>query len=478
MSGCLKLIFLVTFVFLSSFVLVVYAAFGGNLGLTILEMREFCEHAVTTVTGHSWSNVYVFWKNIDIITSLRLLIYVALVYLVYRTIKYIYQFFFKYMDRVRTLGMSGYIHDGTLSPREIANQVRRRRQIGDIPPVYPNGWFGLIESRKLAKRQAVSISALGLNLAVFRDDKGNPHALDAYCPHLGAHLAAGGRVFGNCIECPFHGWRFRGDDGKCVHIPYSDKIPEVARLKSWPIHEANGWVYLWYHAEGIDPTWTIPDIEEIMKGTWVYKGRTEHHVNAHIEEIPLNGADTVHFGQVHGPGIVAGNDLASMNGSIWDFVKHTWKAVWTPQPPPEEHTACLHLKHCLKLFGFSFATLNLDVYAKQIGPGVVYLTFDSLFGKGVYIQSVTPMEPLVLKVIHNIYVNKRIPTILAKFFLLAESIQLERDIMIWNNKQYKKKPVFVKSDEDSLMVKHRRWFSQFYSENSPKMTFQKDTIDW
>ena len=64
---------------------------------------------------------------------------------------------------------------------------------------------------------------LGQNLAVFRDDKGYPHALDAYCPHLGAHLAVGGQVFGNCIECPFHGWRFRGDDGKCTYIPYSDK---------------------------------------------------------------------------------------------------------------------------------------------------------------------------------------------------------------------------------------------------------------
>lgn len=249
-------------------------------------------------------------------------------------------------------------------------------------------------------------------------------------------------------------------------------------MKSWPIQEANGWVYLWYHAEGIDPTWTIPEIEEVMKGDWVYKGRTEHHVNAHIEEIPLNGADTVHFGQVHGPGIVAGNDLQNMNVSIWDFVKHTWTAAWSPQPPPEEHTASLHLKHYLKIFGFTFKVLNLDVHAKQIGPGVVYLTFNSIFGRGVYVQSVTPTEPLVLRVIHHIYVNKNIPTILAKFFLLAESIQLERDIMIWNNKQYNQKPVFVKSNEDILMVKHRRWFSQFYSENSPRMTFQKDGLDW
>ena len=47
--------------------------------------------------------------------------------------------------------------------------------------------------------------------------------LDAYCPHMGANLGAGGQVKGDCIECPFHGWQFRGEDGQCVHIPYVDK---------------------------------------------------------------------------------------------------------------------------------------------------------------------------------------------------------------------------------------------------------------
>lgn len=56
--------------------------------------------------------------------------------------------------------------------------------------------------------------------------------------------------------------------------------------------------------------------------------------------------------------------------------------------------------------------------------------------------------------------------------------QLERDIMIWNNKRYEKKPLFVKSKEDSQLAKHRRWFSQFYSENSPRLKFQRDTLEW
>ena len=36
-------------------------------------------------------------------------------------------------------------------------------------------------------------------------------------------MAEGGRVKGDCLECPFHGWQFRGSDGQCNHIPYADK---------------------------------------------------------------------------------------------------------------------------------------------------------------------------------------------------------------------------------------------------------------
>ena len=63
----------------------------------------------------------------------------------------------------------------------------------------------------------------GLSLAVFRDDNGVPHVLDAYCPHLGADLGAGGQVVGECLQCPFHGWEFSGTDGQCVKIPYANK---------------------------------------------------------------------------------------------------------------------------------------------------------------------------------------------------------------------------------------------------------------
>ena len=56
-------------------------------------------------------------------------------------------------------------------------------------------------------------------------------------------------------------------------------------------------------------------------------------------------------------------------------------------------------------------------------------------------------------------------------------IQIDRDVNVWCNKTYLSKPLLVK--EDRLILEHRRWYSQFYSESSKKFTFVKDKdISW
>ena len=74
---------------------------------------------------------------------------------------FISQFLFAPMNRVRMLGDVGYIPEKGLSMREVANQVRKRRLAGDVPPVYPNGWFAVLESRDLKKGESKGVSCLG-----------------------------------------------------------------------------------------------------------------------------------------------------------------------------------------------------------------------------------------------------------------------------------------------------------------------------
>lgn len=414
------------------------------------------------------------WGSIDLYSPVFYVTLAVLLFLAYQS----YGVVFRPIDRIRLLGDLGYLPDGKFSKKEIAKSVKKRRALGEIPPIYPNGWYGIVESWRLKKGDSTNVSVLGLQLAVFRDSNGEAHVLDAYCPHMGANLAVGGRVVGDCIECPFHGWKFRGHDGKCTEIPYAEKVPEIAKVKAWSSLEINGWIYLWYHAEGIEPNWKPQELEEITSGQWQYKGRTEHYINAHIEEIPENGADVAHLKQVHQPFIAAGIDLVSMWSKYFSWGQHNWTAAWTQMPSPDGHIGSLKLTHDLTFFGISLPFVFLNVHALQIGPGIVYLKFDSFFGKGVFIQSLCPVEPMVQKLVHNIYIHWAVPNFIAKFFMVGESIQVERDIMIWNNKKYEAKPLFAKSTEDSLIARHRRWYQQFYSEHSPRLKFQKESLEW
>ena len=96
---------------------------------------------------------------------------------------------------------------------------------------YPCGWYRICDSDELKERgQVKHIAVLGREMVAFRsdDEEAKVYILDAFCIHMGANLAFGGRVMpgSRCIQCPFHLWEFNGEDGRCSKVPYSDgKIP-------------------------------------------------------------------------------------------------------------------------------------------------------------------------------------------------------------------------------------------------------------
>ena len=68
--------------------------------------------------------------------------------------------------------------------------------------------------------------------------------------------------------------------------------------------------------------------------------------------------------------------------------------------------------------------------------------------------------------------------------MLSYGLQLERDVAVWNQKTYIGRPILV--PEDQTIQKHRRWYKQFYSQNSPRLDAELVTkamnsnsiIDW
>jgi phenylpropionate dioxygenase-like ring-hydroxylating dioxygenase large terminal subunit len=84
--------------------------------------------------------------------------------------------------------------------------------------------------------QTRPLNYFGEELMAYRDDSGDLHVMEAHCKHLGAHLGHGGTVVGDCVECPFHGWRW-GPDGTNRLIPYQPDRPNrgltLRALRKW-----------------------------------------------------------------------------------------------------------------------------------------------------------------------------------------------------------------------------------------------------
>ena len=122
---------------------------------------------------------------------------------------------------------------------------------------FPFAWYMACYADEVAPGEVRSYRYLARDLVVWRGENGEPHVMDAYCPHLGANIAYGGRVEGNHLVCPFHWWEYDGD-GRNVRIPYSERTNERAVLRSYPTIDRNGLILFWYHPTGEPPCGTSP----------------------------------------------------------------------------------------------------------------------------------------------------------------------------------------------------------------------------
>jgi phenylpropionate dioxygenase-like ring-hydroxylating dioxygenase large terminal subunit len=111
---------------------------------------------------------------------------------------------------------------------------------------FRNYWYPVMLSEKLKKRPMAQ-SLLGEELVLFRSN-GELGALANRCPHRGTPLSLGKSHFPGTISCAYHGWTF-DRSGQCVGALLEGPdatIPRKARVRSYPVQERAGlvWVYM------------------------------------------------------------------------------------------------------------------------------------------------------------------------------------------------------------------------------------------
>lgn len=174
---------------------------------------------------------------------------------------------------------------------------------------FPRGWFMIAEASELDQGPQ-GIRFFGKDFALYRGESGRVVLLDAYCSHMGTHLAKGRsasivanneQLEGDSIRCPYHGWRYNAE-GQVDDIPYFDgPCPKAAGIQSYHVVEQLGAILMWHDPAGGEPDYPAPNLAEWDDPQWV-NGHYDHlgELAMHPQEILDNMADAHHLGPTHG----------------------------------------------------------------------------------------------------------------------------------------------------------------------------------
>jgi len=111
----------------------------------------------------------------------------------------------------------------------------------------PNQWYVILESNEVKRGKPVGVTRLSEKLVAWRDARGQVTVMRDLCPHRGVALSAG-KLIGDCIECPFHGFRY-DTTGACKLVPANGRTaapPKALRAHAYSTREAHGFICIWW----------------------------------------------------------------------------------------------------------------------------------------------------------------------------------------------------------------------------------------
>jgi vanillate O-demethylase monooxygenase subunit len=175
-----------------------------------------------------------------------------------------------------------------------------------------NAWTMACWASELPAGTLLARTLLDEPLVFYRDATGAPRALVDRCPHRFAPLSMGQLCDGGAsVQCPYHGLRFDGS-GACVHNPHGDgRIPQAAKVKSYPVVERWSALWIWLGDPARADAALIPDFPfndpeqwAVGTGAMVVDAPYELEIDnildlSHIEFMhPLFSSDAVRRGKV------------------------------------------------------------------------------------------------------------------------------------------------------------------------------------
>ena len=159
-----------------------------------------------------------------------------------------------------------------------------------------NAWYVAAWDHEV-NRELKTVTILGEPIVLYRTSDGRPAALEDACPHRKLPLSMG-RIKGDQVECGYHGLTF-DMTGTCTRVPGAEKIPHVACVRSYPVEERYGLVWIWMgEADNADPA-EIFHVEHFDDPAWGVNRGESMMLNCNYLYMTDNLLDPSHVAWVH-----------------------------------------------------------------------------------------------------------------------------------------------------------------------------------
>ena len=195
-----------------------------------------------------------------------------------------------------------------------------------------NRWYIAAFASEIS-RNPIERKLLGLPVALYRKEDGQPVAMYGLCPHRYFPLAQG-KVRGDALVCGYHGFVFEAD-GKCSEIPSQGTGAGFCQ-PTYTLVERGPLCWIWMgDADKCDPA-LIPPYEDfgLEQPGWRYSSANYFHLKGRSQLLVDNLMDLTHLPYVHHH--IGGGD-AMKNPSITEEerqasyrVSRTGKVPFTP----------------------------------------------------------------------------------------------------------------------------------------------------
>lgn len=315
----------------------------------------------------------------------------------------------------------------------------------------PVGWFQIAWSGEIPAGEVKPLRYFGEDLVAFRGEDGELRLMNAHCHHMGAHLGHGGKVKGNCVTCPYHGWVWNGE-GKNVEIPYQENTINK-RIKTWHVTEQHGCVFMWHDPTGSAPRWDLPHMFDSFREFSdrdesefypIYPHGTRRWPNepVHPQITFENSVDSMHFRYVHDSPLDP--MLLEMDIRENDSVFRT-------------------------LFGFkSVRTNNIEMTfdTRTSGVGCSFNVFKGAYNYRV-LFSATPIDDETSELFNTIWWERKdgeagdMPLVIQERIKNEILTTVDEDLLVWRHQKYVDRPMLAKQDVKAFNML-RKWQAGFY----------------